>query len=352
MKTYNRKVCLVSEALGEPFDEGTRVFARRLLQFLSTRCHALGLRGTAVGDIPNSAPVTYRKRLVTAEVTRRLRDFNPDWLVYVPANSLTTWTLARLVLVRRVFPGLPVAVFALQPRDITLLGRLFARAIGPITFLVQSPESEAALRTEGWNAQWFPAGVDTDVFRPVSSGERRRLRREHGMADDRFVLLHVGHLKGNRNLQAMQRLQLMDGVQVVMVASTSTGPKARWSRRLADAGVTLVTHYVESIRDFYQMADAYLFPVEDRSGAIEGPLSVLEALACGLPVLSTRFGALPHMFPDGEGIIYFRGANDLLDGFQRLRAAEDLRERARRQAERYEWSRVLEEALTAAGVLS
>ena len=52
------------------------------------------------------------------------------------------------------------------------------------------------------------------------------------------------------------------------------------------------------------MADCYLFPVFHATSAIDAPLSVLEAMACNLPIVTTRFGALPGMFQSGNGFYY------------------------------------------------
>jgi glycosyltransferase involved in cell wall biosynthesis len=52
------------------------------------------------------------------------------------------------------------------------------------------------------------------------------------------------------------------------------------------------------------MADCYVFPVHSVGDAIEMPLSVLEALACGVPVVSTRFGSLDDWLPASAAMIY------------------------------------------------
>jgi glycosyltransferase involved in cell wall biosynthesis len=44
--------------------------------------------------------------------------------------------------------------------------------------------------------------------------------------------------------------------------------------------------------------------VLDPASAIDAPLSVLEAMACNLPIVTTPFGALPNMFKSGHGIYY------------------------------------------------
>ena len=53
------------------------------------------------------------------------------------------------------------------------------------------------------------------------------------------------------------------------------------------------------------MSDLYVFPVVNNTEAIDMPLSVLEAMSCSLPVISTRFGGLVDYFEEDTGFRYF-----------------------------------------------
>jgi len=86
--------------------------------------------------------------------------------------------------------------------------------------------------------------------------------------------------------------------------------------------VLMITRYVPQIVELYQAADAYLFPVPPNPSdpsAIDLPLSVLEAAACNLPILATRFGALPDLWPDRPGVIFWDDVAGLRAGVARLR---------------------------------
>ena len=51
------------------------------------------------------------------------------------------------------------------------------------------------------------------------------------------------------------------------------------------------------IASYYRAADCYVFPVLSGEGAIALPLSVLEAMACNLPVVSTALRRPAHPLP-------------------------------------------------------
>jgi len=54
-----------------------------------------------------------------------------------------------------------------------------------------------------------------------------------------------------------------------------------------------------------------VFPVEDALGCIDMPLSILEAMACNLPVITTRFGAFPRLFAEGDGFRYVENRHQI-----------------------------------------
>jgi glycosyltransferase involved in cell wall biosynthesis len=130
-----------------------------------------------------------------------------------------------------------------------------------------------------------------------------RDRDKYGIARDKFVVLHVGHMNPGRNIAALEKLQ-DDHTQVMVVGSTSTAQDSRLIERLRDRGVIVWTGYVENIQEMYQLSDCYVFPTLNPTSCIEIPLSVLEAMACNLPVVSTKFGGLPDMFSASDGLYY------------------------------------------------
>ena len=52
------------------------------------------------------------------------------------------------------------------------------------------------------------------------------------------------------------------------------------------------------------------------------PLSVLEALACNLPVVTTRFGELDNYFKEDSGYRYFSTVDELISIISEMDTAE------------------------------
>ena len=80
--------------------------------------------------------------------------------------------------------------------------------------------------------------------------------------------------------------------------------------------VKVIIGYVENIAEYYAASDLYLFTVEEKDrGAITLPLSVLEAVYSGIPVLTTKYEALKEYFPEGQCFRYYENSEDLVKKF-------------------------------------
>ena len=148
------------------------------------------------------------------------------------------------------------------------------------------------------------SGVDLDQFRPASLEHRNQLRRKLGLPLDRLIVLHVGHLKEDRNLKELLRVQSHSGLQVVIVGSSTTKQSVRLINMLEHSGCIVINNYQSRIEEYYQSADLYIFPTFNHKAAVQIPLSILEAMATNLPIITTRFGGLPDFFNPGLGLTY------------------------------------------------
>ena len=145
-----------------------------------------------------------------------------------------------------------------------------------------------------------------EKFEPVTNSRARtRLREEYDLPTDRRIVLHVGHIKHGRNVHWLTDVQAIEGVQVLVIGSTTTEPESEVHAKLLDAGCDVRIEYFPSIEDLYAISDVYVFPTTSEFDAIRCPASVMEALATGTPAISTRFGALPDLFDSSSGAVTF-----------------------------------------------
>ena len=83
-------------------------------------------------------------------------------------------------------------------------------------------------------------------------------------------------------------------------------------RILNEAKVKIHKGYLENVEEVYQMADAYLFPTRSAEFVISIPLSVMEALSCGVPVIGYK------SFENLNEITGSEGAITLVDNAEQL----------------------------------
>lgn len=290
-----RRLCVLSEDLSGAPDEGVKNFALALARALA-RAHNVAVLATEGPSAPPGVRLVRAPRtFLSAGLCVALRRQRPEVLFYVARASTTLWSFARSWVLRRYCPRAVVVLLGLQTRPHGWLQRRIIRRLAPDLVAVQSPAGQRHLAALGCAAEVVPSGVDIETFRPVAPKRRRALRAEYGLDPDAPVILHVGHLQAGRGVGVLAELAARGVGQVVLVASSSTAQEAALAEELRRAGVAVVATYQPHVEHFYQLADCYVFPVASSDNAIDAPLSVLEACACELPVVSTRFGGLPQL---------------------------------------------------------
>ena len=305
------KVLVFSERLRPPFDEGVKNVALNLVRQLA-RSHQVLTLTTHGRDIPElgveNLPALGRL-LWSRQLRGRIRSFAPDRVCYLPTASMTPWSFLRARALGGHGRGTPVTMIALQPRRVDWLTRAVVRRGAPERVIVQSERTARLLARLPTRVSFVPVGVDRERFSPVGPAQREALRRRFGLGPGSRVVLHVGHVNRNRNVQVLEAIQRLDGIQTVLLASGSTRTDPTLLAELGAAGVLVVTETLADPEAIYQLADLYVFPCPpdrpvEHTPAIETPLSVLEAMASDLPVVTTRFGGLPDLFAPGDGVVY------------------------------------------------
>jgi glycosyltransferase involved in cell wall biosynthesis len=150
-----------------------------------------------------------------------------------------------------------------------------------------------------------PHGFDPEIFRPATPAQREQFRREMGFAADDCVFLSVGAMTASKGLQFLlpafarlleirpQSRLVLKGVDGLYLSSRyledqighlDPGVAAAIRSRLSYLGEDLS---FEKMARLYQASDCYVSPY-----VAEGfNMPVMEAAACGLPVICTAGGS-------------------------------------------------------------
>lgn len=311
------KILLASEEITNRPREGSLVFLMHLSRFLQregelTVAHAVGEFDPDIRLLRALSP----KTLVTRELLRIVRRERFDVILYVPQSGLTAFGIARGGLLRLLAKS-PTITIGLQDRSVGRSHALFSALSKPD--LVLSPVSSVRERLErlGIDTGFIMPGYDDRLFKPASPEIRAQLKRKYNLPRDRYVLLHVGHIKESRNLEVLLRYRDWGPDIQPVVKAGELDPS--WAHRLRMAGIIVIDEYLDEVHELYQASDCYFFPVNSPTGAVEIPLSVIEACACNLPVLTTRFGGLVEAIREGNGFSYYDRISEIVEKISALR---------------------------------
>jgi len=311
------KICLIGEYSGN-LDEGMRNIAFYFAEELSKLHEVLRL------DV---------KKIFLRDSWKRPKNFDPQIIHYVPGPTIKSFVLLKILSL--YCRNIRTVMSAMRPYFCFLSARLIP-FFKPNLMLTQSYETEMMLKNLGCQTEFLPCGVDVKRFIPVTTKTKGKFKEKYGVNKGKFVILHVGSIKKGRNIQLLEKLQ-QGSNQVVIVGAKSTGVDQERRQQLEKSGCLVWTNYFERIEEIYALSDCYVFPTIPKrdlmgrsiSDSIEMPLSVLEAMACDLPIISTRFGALPRVFDEGKGLIYADKDEDFLWALEKIKNGIQVENRER-----------------------
>jgi len=315
------KVCLIGKVQNR-FDEGVSNTLLHISKELSKKHNVI---------------IADRKRLLQRE-TSKIRSFSPDVLHYFSSPSTLGFPFAKLI--ARFVRAKVSVISALNPKF--LFFKEIITAVKPDVVLVQSTRAELLFRRLGCKTVFVPSGVDTSKFKPVTYEEKIKLRAQYGIPEEKFVVLHIGHIKNARNLRILADAQSRY-CQVLIVGSLFGSIERGICEELKRKGCIVWGRYFDNIEEIYKMADCYVFPTTDEAASIGIPLTVLEAMACNLSVVTTPFGGLPRIFQSGDGLFFLKDLRKLpqiLEYIHRSCLGNSSQVKTRKKVLPYSWERI------------
>jgi glycosyltransferase involved in cell wall biosynthesis len=267
-----------------------------------------------------------RDLLATVQLARLIRRERPQILHTHTAKAGTVGRVAAL-LAGRHRPPIVVHTFhghvlrgyfgPLRSRFFRLLERwLASRTTALVAVSPQVRDDLVALRVAP-PERFVVIRLGIELEQRVAAEQDGRAESRHylGIPDGRFAVGWIGRMTGVKRtddvLVAFKRLR-DEGVDAVLCMVGDGPDRNELERRAKELGVireTLFVGYQEDVAPYYAAFDALVLP----SGNEGTPVSVIEALAAGRPVVATRVGGVPDVVRDGEdGFLVEPGATDEL----------------------------------------
>ena len=171
----------------------------------------------------------------------------------------------------------------------------------------------------------IPLGVDTEKFKPPIGQEYENIRQRLGIPKDRICIgsfqkdgvgwgegLEPKMIKGPDILcDVLEELHQEFPIHVLL-----TGPARGYVKhRLQQSNIPVTYHYLLNyldIVDYYKALDLYIVS----SRAEGGPKAILEAMACGVPLVTTKVGMVNEIIQNRINGFVVKGndiVNELVD---------------------------------------
>jgi glycosyltransferase involved in cell wall biosynthesis len=283
-------------------------------------------------------------------IVKALREHQPD-LIDLGHEPYSVAGAEVLTLCRWFAPGVPVVmqvnqnIFKNYPPPFNWLEQ---RAYRRVDAMYACSETVVeVLRAKGFAkpAPIVPFGVDMEAFRPRPAQRRR--------SEQPLTIGFIGRMLPGKGLNVLADALASMKDEPWKLLIVGDGPeRERFEQQLRAAGLTDRAEFTGAIDfacvpEYFHQMDVMVIPTETTRRIREqfGRV-IVEAMACGVPVVGSTCGAIPEVIGDA-GLIFPEGdSRALAVALRRILADGALRERlsvaGQERVAQYTWDRVAE----------
>lgn len=192
-------------------------------------------------------------------------------------------------------------------------------------------------------------GVDHDLFNTGVQKYRTSLREKYQIGDDDLVVLSVSNNWERKGLSTIIRAISQSGNQKIKLVVVGRGKKSVYVSLARDEQIDpqriIFTGIVGNVDHYYGMADIFIHPTRYEPFANV----CLEAMACGLPVITTRMNGAAELIVPGENGFILQDWNDAESLADMMKELNDrgvknrMGEKAAATARAFTWGKHMEE---------
>lgn len=289
--------------------EGTASDHKHIILPLDGRSHAAAwVKNTDIQLLPFAKSTS--RCLFFQLLYKALRICHPDLLMTYNWGATDAIWLGRLCGIRRIIHNehgfnVDESVATVWKRDVV---RFFVYRLAS-KIIVVSHELQVMLQHRfllgEQRIQRIPNGIDASYYSPDLS-ERQRVRKSLGFADEDCILGFSGRLDPIKNLDLLLDVfaECKAGENSFRLLIVGDGPeRKRLEARCRDLKIqpyVVFTGQQEEVLPYLRAMDVFLLT----SLREQMPLTILEAMGVGIPVVATKVGEIPYIIEDGtDGFI-------------------------------------------------
>jgi glycosyltransferase involved in cell wall biosynthesis len=242
------------------------------------------------------------------EVLRKLDALFRQYRPAVVHTHLLALNYAYPLMLRYRTPARVHTVHNLAPREMGVRVSAWVRQmafryrVGGVIPVAIAEEVRASIqRVYGYpDSPLIPNGIPTDEYAP-DSDTRAQWRQAHGIEPRSTVLTHIGRFAVQKNhrllIEAFAQVRSNAPLYLLLVGGGELENAVR--EQVAALGLESRVRFLgirSDVADILRASDMFVL-----SSRWEGnPMSVMEAMTAGLPVVSTAVGGVPELVRDGE----------------------------------------------------
>lgn len=197
----------------------------------------------------------------------------------------------------------------------------------------------------------IPLAVSKE-FCPQPEDRVKAIRRRY-LGDGDHILLHVGHTQPRKNLPVLLRalaLLTQQGFSVILI-QVGGHPDTFQQKLIKEFELERVIHFVGHLSNqeliaLYSAADVFVFP-----SLYEGfGMPILEAMACGTPVVASNAASLPEVIGEAGLLVDPNDTEGLAEAIAHLLTnhefSQTLRQRGLERVRLFTWEHTAEKVYT------
>jgi glycosyltransferase involved in cell wall biosynthesis len=142
-------------------------------------------------------------------------------------------------------------------------------------------------------------GVDIDRFQPTKNKQKSKIKL--GLDPNKTVIGYVGRISKEKNVQTLReaflKLSAKENIFLLMVGDGTDEQK----KKFEEITNCKITGFVRGVQGYLKAMDIFVMPSLTETTS----LATLEAMASGLPVISTKVGFIKNYIVKGHNGIFF-----------------------------------------------
>ena len=189
--------------------------------------------------------------------------------------------------------------------------------------------------------QTLPNYVDTDAFFPPNHDQKSRSRQKLNLPHDDKIVIYAGRLVSYKGLPLLLKVwkeiqKIRNNTQLLLLGSGGLdihNCETELKKYTSSNNLTKCVHFigdVNNVPEYLQASDIFVLPTENDAF----PLALVEAMACGLAVISTPVGEIKTIVENMHNglLVGVKNFQELYDALDTILSDESLSDRLGKNA--------------------